>query len=120
MEREFTVRPVLSKKDNPEISMSVIELKGVNRYVFNVENTSVYMCTKGKVTFMINRDGTFLTRVLTPGQSIKIPPKTPYLDFSEKGATLIAINKAAFDSEQVIELPLPEKLIQFLRMVNPY
>jgi len=116
MEKEFSVLPVITKKDNPEISMSVINITGIGRYVANLENTSAYICVKGAVTFMMNKDGTFLRRDLTPGQRIKIPPETPYFDFSEEGGTLIAINKKAFDQAQVVELPMPEMLAHQLRV----
>lgn len=115
MDRIFEVRPLLTRAENSNISAAAIDIVGVGKYVVNVDIDADYTCIKGKATFMIKDGKEFVRKELTPGHKIRIPARTPYLDFSEKGATLVAINKMAFDPEQVIELPLPELLENSLK-----
>jgi hypothetical protein len=115
MDRLFTVTNVITKEDNPEISLSVLDLKGINRHVINLETTAVYHCTKGIVTFAIGDDENLSFVSLTKGKGIIIKPNTPYLDFSEDGATLLAIDKNAFNIDQVKELPISDSLIDQIK-----
>jgi len=112
MEREFKVTPVITREDNPEISLSVIDLKGVGDHVLNLNTTAVYLCVKGVVTFAVGSDNNLNFVTLNPGHKIKINPNTPYLDFSEKGTTLLAINKRAFNEQEVVKLPVSDLLME--------
>jgi hypothetical protein len=116
MEREFSVRQVVTKEDNPEISLSIIDLKGMNRCMINPVSTTVYLCIRGSVIFVINRDGISSPINLKEGESVKIPPQCPYVDFSKNGVTLIAVSKRAFDPENIIELPMPPEINQLIRI----
>jgi hypothetical protein len=52
--------------------------------------------------------------LLKKGDRIKILPDTPYFDFSPDGATLIVINKKAWDPKQVEECLIPEEHKKYL------
>jgi hypothetical protein len=108
MEREFSATSVLTKEESPDISMTIIKLKGLNRRVMNTTTTACYVCIEGNVTFVIGEKDRLVIKHLKPGESIKIQSNTPYFDYSDDGVKMIAVNKKAFDPDSVIELPMLE------------
>lgn len=109
-ERVFAVRQVITKADNPNISMSAVDLKGINKRILNPTN-AVYICVTGVVTFCMGEGDKLRFKTLHPGNSVFISSNTPYFDFSNKGTTMLAINRSAYDQENIKELPIPDELL---------
>jgi hypothetical protein len=93
-----------------EKSLVSIYLKGLNKASVNMESETKYLCTEGKVIFFIYKQRRICSVTLIPTMQITIPKATPYVDFSASGARMLALSEPAFDSRQVIDLPLHPKL----------
>jgi len=118
MESEFSVTNLLTKEDNPRISVSSITLKGLNLGSINMECAAVYICTEGTVTFCTFKNGACSLKILKPGDHIYIPPLTPYVDFSEGGAGMLVINKRAFDPDKVIQISMPDNFLGYMALLR--
>jgi len=118
MAREFSVTPVISIEDNPNISLSFVRLKGINNRIIMPDSDAVYVCTKGIVSFLIGEDDRLSLFILKKGSPTKIDKGIPYLSFSEEGTTLIAVNKPAFDSKSIKILPISNEIRAMIAKIN--
>ena len=114
MENGFWVHQ--SQFDSPEISTASIELKGLNPngVVMNTEDTVSYCCLKGELLFAVEIDNSFNLIKLGPGNSVKIPPMTRYVDYSQEGSIFLAISKPEFAASQVIKFSIPKDVEQLI------
>jgi hypothetical protein len=110
MSLEHIVTPIPLGSDN-RISLAHIYLRGLNAYSTNHSCATSYFCAEGNVFFFVKQpDGDIGGIYRVRGEAIRIPVNTPYIDFSQKGARLLAVSMPGFDQNSVEVLPITAQI----------